>query len=73
MRKCQCLKSGVDSDAIVHSLHHSFATHLVTNGISLKIVQEYLGHSSSKATEIYAHVIAKLKSEIKSPIDDLDI
>jgi integrase/recombinase XerD len=43
------------------------------NGISLKIVQEYLGHSSSKTTEIYVHLTEKLKSEIKSPIDDLDI
>jgi integrase/recombinase XerD len=67
------VKSGVDSDATVHSLRHSFATHLVMNGISLKIVQEYLGHSSSKTTEIYVHLTEKLKSEIKSPIDDLDI
>ena len=67
------IKSGIDTHATVHTLRHSFATHLVLNGVNLRAVQEYLGHSSSKTTEIYTHITDKLKSEIRSPIDDLDI
>ena len=54
------VKSGVNPDAIVHILRHSFATHLIQAEVDIRIVQEYLGHSSIKTTEIYTHITDKL-------------
>ncbi|HHY26163.1 MAG TPA: tyrosine-type recombinase/integrase [Desulfitobacterium dehalogenans] len=64
-------KSGIKKDLSVHSLRHSFATHLLESGTDLRYIQELLGHKSSKTTEIYTHVSNKDLGRIKNPLDSI--
>ncbi|MFZ1676538.1 MAG: tyrosine-type recombinase/integrase [Saprospiraceae bacterium] len=65
-------RSGVKKDVHLHTLRHSFATHLLEAGTDIRYIQEILGHSSPKTTMIYTHVSSRRIGEIKSPLDDLD-
>ena len=62
-------RAGIAKEVSVHSLRHSFATHLLESGVDLRYIQELLGHKSSKTTEIYTHVSNKDIGKIRSPLD----
>lgn len=71
--KSVCVKAGIQKKVTVHTLRHSFATHLLENGTDLRYIQVLLGHESSNTTEVYTHVTTKGFDQIKSPLDNLDI
>ena len=62
-------KAGIKNIYSVHSLRHSFATHLLENGESINTIRELLGHSNFKTTEIYTNIDNQALSNIKSPLD----
>ncbi|WP_116108902.1 tyrosine-type recombinase/integrase [Lewinella sp. IMCC34191] len=63
--------SGVNPLATVHTLRHSYATHLIERGVSTRHIQELLGHASSRTTEIYTHISRQERRRVNSPLDDL--
>lgn len=69
--KSSLKKSGVASPASVYTLRHSYATHLLENGMDIKTIKELLGHDNIKTTEIYTRIKDVIKSRIGSPLDSL--
>ncbi len=64
-------KVGIAKHATVHTLRHSFATHLLMNGVNIREVQELLGHKNVETTMIYTHVLRDISNAPKSPLDNL--
>jgi len=71
--KSSLRRAGIDKEVGVHSLRHSYATHLHESGVDIKYIQELLGHRSMKTTEIYTHVSRRNLMDIRNPIDDMDL
>ena len=66
-----CKEANIRKKVTPHTLRHSYATHLLENGVGIRHIQELLGHSKPETTMIYTHVAKKDLLEIRSPLDSI--
>jgi len=64
-------QSGIHKKATVHTLRHSYATHLLEAGVNLRIIQSYLGHASPATTAIYTHLTSITETQTRHTIDEI--
>jgi integrase/recombinase XerD len=74
-RMCRdaCVAAGIDKHVTVHTLRHSFATHLLDAGVDLRTIQVLLGHSSVRTTVVYTHVSLRRLQAVASPFDQVAV
>jgi len=66
-------RAGITKRVGCHTFRHCFATHLLENGVNIRQVQELMGHSDVKTTEIYTHVMDKNLAVISGPLDNMGL
>jgi len=71
--KTAASKAKIKKDVSIHTLRHCFATHLIEHGVSLPIVQQFMGHKSITTTTVYLHLANLRPSTIISPLDKMDV
>ena len=64
-------QSGIHKRAHVHTLRHSYATHLLEDGVNLRLIQTYLGHTSARTTQLYTHLTPEVRQTAVDPINRL--
>lgn len=64
-------ESGISKSPTIHTLRHSYATHLLESGVNLRLIQEILGHTSPRTTALYTHLTRKSVETAKETIDQL--
>ena len=69
--KLAAKRAGIIKRISCHTLRHCFATHMLENGVNIRVVQELMGHADVRTTEIYTHVMQKNIDAVMSPVDQL--
>ena len=70
--KAAARRAQIHKSVSVHTLRHSFPTHLLLNGVDIRQIQDYLGHANVETTMIYTHVVKELRNPARSPLDFLE-
>jgi site-specific recombinase XerD len=65
--------AGLDDEVTVHTLRHSFATHLLERGVDIRVIQDLLGHRQITSTTRYARVALDIIRQIQSPLESLNL
>lgn len=69
--KKSLMKAGIKKSVSVHTLRHTYATHLPEQGKDIRIIQKLLGHKNLKTTQMYAHISSSVIVQVRSPMESL--